>query len=431
MSTVVILGAGVDATLGIPTSNALIPKINEFLATEEGKAIDEALRSTIKGVRFHFDKFVSDAIERLAKGLDRQIDDICVNVSDELAHNQQLDVPQRKMGELIVKLFRKIQQIKLGATIDDEIEDLIQEVFGTQINDDSIIDFSKLSYTETFKSVIICILNRSINDSENPVLRHVYKNILDIEQLLVQYFYGFYTGQSGYIKNYMYIAWIMWAFLVNEEKRITQHYQEEDQYLSLPVYSQLSDKKWDVVSFNYTSFAQQFVPNSFYFHGSVSHYVDVKNNNDIKLASIYNIDIIDFIRNNLENQISFDSEHLCYLIPTFLPPLQLKPVLSRKYIEVWYKTWEVISAADKIIVLGYSCSLHDEHFNSIVKENRLAEIIVVDKNIDVVATNLCSILGLDIRRFTTLMIQGKNAKKYDNRITLIESDINEIMLDTL
>ena len=190
MSTVVILGAGVDATLGIPTSNALIPKINEFLATEEGKAIDEALRSTIKGVRFHFDKFVSDAIERLAKGLDRQIDDICVNVSNELAHNQQLDVPQRKMGELIVKLFRKIQQIKLGATIDDEIENLIQEVFGTQINDDSIIDFSKLSYTETFKSVIICILNRSINESENPVLRHVYKNILDIEQLLVQYFYG-------------------------------------------------------------------------------------------------------------------------------------------------------------------------------------------------------------------------------------------------
>lgn len=178
MSTVVILGAGVDATLGIPTSNALIPKINEFLATEEGMAIDEVLRSTIKGVRFHFDKFVSDAIERLAKGLDRQIDDICVNVSDELAHNQQLDVPQRKMGELIVKLFRKIQQIKLGATIDDEIENLIQEVFGTQINDDSIIDFSKLSYTETFKSVIICILNRSINDSENPVLRHVYKNIL-------------------------------------------------------------------------------------------------------------------------------------------------------------------------------------------------------------------------------------------------------------
>ena len=56
MSTVVILGAGVDATLGIPTSNALIPKINEFLATEEGMAIDEVLRSTIKGVRFHFDK---------------------------------------------------------------------------------------------------------------------------------------------------------------------------------------------------------------------------------------------------------------------------------------------------------------------------------------------------------------------------------------
>lgn len=431
MSTVVILGAGVDANLGIPTSNALIPKINEFLATEEGKAIDEALRTAIKGVRFHFDKFVNDAIERLAKGLDRQIDDICINVSSELDNNNQLDVPQRKMGELIVKLFRKIQQIKQGATIDDEIENLIHEVFGTQINDDSIIDFSKLSYTETFKSVIVCILNRSINDSENPVLRHVYKNILDIEQLLLQYFYGFYTGQSGYIKNYMYIAWVMWAFLVNEEKQISQHYLDGNNFESLPVYSQLRTSNWNVVSFNYTSFAQQFVPNSLYFHGSVSHYVDVKNNNDLTLNTIHDIDIVGFINNNLKNQISFEAEHLCYLIPTFLPPLQLKPVLSRKYIEIWYKTWEVVKVADRIIILGYSCCLHDEHFNSIVKENRLAQIIVVDKNIDIVTNNLCSILGLDRNRYTALMIQGKNAKKYDNRITIVESDINEITLDTL
>lgn len=78
--TVVVTGAGVDATMGIPTSSALIPRIAEFLETDEGRALDALLRKAIGHVRFHFDKFVEHAIDSLAKNLDRELHDICSNV---------------------------------------------------------------------------------------------------------------------------------------------------------------------------------------------------------------------------------------------------------------------------------------------------------------------------------------------------------------
>lgn len=55
--TVIVLGAGVDATSGIemPLTNELIPQINDFIKND-GREIDEKLRNIIPSLRFHFDK---------------------------------------------------------------------------------------------------------------------------------------------------------------------------------------------------------------------------------------------------------------------------------------------------------------------------------------------------------------------------------------
>ncbi len=239
--TVAVTGAGVEATLGIPTSSSLIPCIADYLATDEGKAVDAALRKAIGSVRFSFDKFVEKAIGDLAKDLDRELATICRNVSHELQHNTALDDSQRKMGQLVVRLFHKIIEVKANANIDAETEQLISEVLGTAVNDDTIIDFSRLSYTETFKAVIIEILQQSMHDSNNPILRHVYRNILDIEQLLSRYFCGFYEGKDGYIRTYMYIAWMLWAYLVRQEQAIATG--EATAAPGQDVYAQMQDKE--------------------------------------------------------------------------------------------------------------------------------------------------------------------------------------------
>lgn len=220
--TLVVLGAGVDATMGLPTSADLIPRIVDYLATDEGIKLDAILRKVIGRVHFHFDKFVSTAVDRLAKDLDKEIVSICHNINDELDNNKSLDETQRKLGMLIVRLFKKVLDFKKGAEIDTETMNLIEEVFDTVVKDDSIIDLSHLNYTDTFKNIIVEILQKSIHESNNPILRHIYKNMLDIEQLLSQYFYGFYTGQISYIRDYLYISWILWAYLVSEEQRKAQ-----------------------------------------------------------------------------------------------------------------------------------------------------------------------------------------------------------------
>lgn len=128
--TVVVLGAGVDTAAGFSNPCSLVPKITEWLETDEGKAVDSALRKHLKGLRFSYSRFVDDAIERLAHDLDRERDTICRRVSRELEENGALDEPQRKMGRLIVRLFSKITEVKAGATLDPETEELIREVTG-------------------------------------------------------------------------------------------------------------------------------------------------------------------------------------------------------------------------------------------------------------------------------------------------------------
>ena len=83
--TLVILGAGADAAVGLPVSSQLIPGIVDWLGSDEGKAIEEALRKRLKRLTFRFDKFVEDAIDRLSHDLDRERDTICANVQLELA----------------------------------------------------------------------------------------------------------------------------------------------------------------------------------------------------------------------------------------------------------------------------------------------------------------------------------------------------------
>ena len=143
--TLVILGAGADAAVGLPASSQLIPGIVDWLETDEGKAVDEALRRQLKRLTFRFDKFVDDAIVRLAKDLDRERDTICRNVREELAHNPNLEDSHRKMGSLIVRIFQKITDVKQGASIDEDTEELIREVTGMDPTDHTIIDFSHIN----------------------------------------------------------------------------------------------------------------------------------------------------------------------------------------------------------------------------------------------------------------------------------------------
>lgn len=424
---VVVLGAGVDTAAGFSNPCSLVPKITEWLETDEGKAVDAALRKLLKGLRFSYAKFVDNAIERLAHDLDRERETICSRVTRELEQNDRLDEGQRKMGQLIVRLFHKITEVKDGAAIDEETEELIREVTGIDPTEETIIDFSHVNYTKTFEDIVKYILQTSLHDTENPILRHVYTNLLDIGQLLAQHFYGFFTNKPSEIKTYLYIAWTLWAYLVHEEQTVVSDTGIED---SLPIYGHLNDKEQvQVITFNYTTLAANASPSTIYFNGNLTDYVDIENKNDLQVDDIHGIDLVRFFQDRLSEELSLEGDRLAIPIPSFMPPLKLKPVISGKYVTTWYRTAEALAHAERILILGHSLHGGDAFFNDMLRANRKAEIIIIDRDLETACKDVCATFQQPINRYTYLTLQSHPARKYDNRITVIGASLEMIDLN--
>ena len=425
--TVVVLGAGVDTSAGFSNPCSLVPKITEWLETDEGKAVDAALRKLLKGLRFSYAKFVDNAIERLAHDLDRERETICSRVTQELEQNDHLDEGQRKMGQLIVRLFHKITEVKDGAAIDEETEELIREVTGIDPTEETIIDFSHVNYTKTFEDIVKYILQTSLHDTENPILRHVYTNLLDIGQLLAQHFYGFFTNKPSEIKTYLYIAWTLWAYLVHEEQTVVSDTGIED---SLPIYGHLNGKEQvQVITFNYTTLAATASPSTIYFNGNLTDYVDIENKNDLQVDDIHAIDLVRFFQDRLSEELSLEGDRLAIPIPSFMPPLKLKPVISGKYVTTWYRTAEALAHARRILILGHSLHGGDAFFNDMLRANRKAEIIIIDRDLETACKDVCTTFQQPMNRYTSLTVQGHQARKYDNRITVIGASLEMIDLN--
>lgn len=423
--TVVVLGAGVDTAAGFSNPCSLVPKITEWLETDEGKSVDAALRKLLKGLRFSYAKFVDNAIERLAHDLDRERETICSRVTRELEQNDRLDEGQRKMGQLIVRLFHKITEVKDGAAIDEETEELIREVTGIDPTEETIIDFSRVNYTKTFEDIVKYILQTSLHDTENPILRHVYTNLLDIGQLLAQHFYGFFTNKPSEIKTYLYIAWTLWAYIVHEEQAVAAGSQSD----SVPVYGQLSGRvQVQVVTFNHTTLAAAASPSSIYFNGDLTHYVDVENKNDLQVDDLLSLDLPAFFADRLAGELSLEGDRLAVPIPSFMPPLKLKPVITGRYVTTWYRTAEAIHRASRIVILGHTLHGGDAFFNDMLRANRRAEIIVVGRDLAAACSDVCLTLQLSPTRYTQITVQGHPARKYDNRITVIAADLHDLDL---
>ena len=126
--------------------------------------------------------------------------------------------------------------------------------------------------------------------------------------------------------------------------------------------------------------------------------------------------------------MSLDGDRIAIPVPTFMPPLKLKPVITDRYIATWYRTFESIRSAGRILILGHSIHASDRFFCDMVRSNRHAEITLIDRDLDVVCRHLCNTLQLSPNRYTTQTIQGYPARKYDNRITVVQADLSDIDL---
>lgn len=209
-----------------------------------------------------------------------------------------------------------------------------------------------------------------------------------------------------------------------------------DNYVNLPIYSQLRNlSECTIISFNYTTFASEFTGNNaIYFHGCLKDYVEIetKISTTIREDVYSNINVVDFFRDNIKPNIDFTPNHHRYTIPSFLPPLKLKPVLGKNFITNWYNAAKAIEDSEKIIIIGYSFSASDEHFNGLLRaciNNK--EIIIIDPDSSGIMQHLATEMGIDPSRYTRSSIQNKPAYILGTHLTLVEAMSNEINLSQL
>jgi len=107
-----ILGAGVDRTQGIdfPLANTLLADVSRYLEGP-GKAVDEALRAMLPGLRFSFNSMIARAVDKIATRETHEQKAMVQRVRDAIADLPPEQEAIRKHGELIVRLFEKLATI--------------------------------------------------------------------------------------------------------------------------------------------------------------------------------------------------------------------------------------------------------------------------------------------------------------------------------
>ncbi|MBZ0184476.1 MAG: hypothetical protein K8F60_18600 [Melioribacteraceae bacterium] len=425
MKKLLVLGAGVEKSKGIdmPLANELVPQIRDFLYNKEiGQNVDKALRKIIKGLRFSYDDFIKKAIDKLASEFKKEVNTIIYSVN-KAKQNDKLTEEDNKLADIILNLLGKIQKLQTDVQLDEETVQLILEVFNDiSISDESIVDLGRLSFSDTFEIVMKRILEKSIDEPNHNVLKHIYKNLMDIENLLLKHFIGFYNENETDIKKYLYISWTLWAYLVWKEKEV---YNADPN--KIPFYSKLPENI-EIITFNYTSFAMKYNKESKYFHGNLSKYIRLDNRGESEIDDYNNLNIVGFIENIVNENIDFTSNR--YVIPSIIPPLRLKPVLSNNFIKIWYESVKTIENSDKIIIAGYSFNYADEHFNDLIRKNKEKKITIIDPNTSNIVNNIKRIFAYSEDDYTKNTIQNKKSFEAGN-LKIIEALATEIELNEL
>lgn len=416
----VIIGAGVDKGIGMPLANELVPEIRKFLTDDEiGKEFDKKIRNLLPNLRFSYDSFIKKAVEKLATDFKKEVENIKSDLTSEIDTNSSLTEEQKNKGKLIKKLLEKVQKLQDNVKLDTETEELIKNVFpNMSIEDENIINLGKLTFSRLFEAIMESFFEESIQKPNDPIFKHIYKNFMDLENLLLTHFIGFYNQKESDIKKYLYISWTLWGYLVYKEKQLSSEQS---------LYKYLDKDSFDIISFNYTSFSKKINQNTIYFHGQLPQFINLKVRQLCDIDNYDNLDILHFTENTITENLNFANKN--FVIPALIPPIKLKPVLSNKYISIWHEAQEKIKNAEKIIIIGYSFNYADEHFNDIIRKNKDKEITIIDPNNEIIK-NLQSIFSHREDDYVKNTFQGKNTYEKD-KLKIIQSKAEEIDIEKL
>jgi hypothetical protein len=113
-------------------------------------------------------------------------------------------------------------------------------------------------------------------------------------------------------------------------------------------------------------------------------------------------------------------------LPAIVPPLAMKPIICTEYLDRWYQCGQTIMKAKTIVIIGYSFSVADEHFNDLIRKGQKdARLIVVDPDIESVVNRVCQTLDHKEAGLRAATIQDLECK-IDARLTFVRARAEHI-----
>lgn len=151
-----------------------------------------------------------------------------------------------------------------------------------------------------------------------------------------------------------------------------------------------------ILTFNYTNFfSSRTRVRARHFHGNCESYIrfdtrELIGREDDRIKAANDADSI----SALIEQLEIDVPNERYYMPSIIPPMAFKPVISVEYLEEWYKGGQAVEEAEQIVIIGYSFNYTDEHFNDLLRKKASGkQLIVINPEIDDLTKKVCGLLG--------------------------------------
>ncbi len=375
MKTTFVFGAGADSGI-FPLTNHLVTSINSYLTkTPEGIEVDTLLKRKLGFTTFSYASIMDNASYSFIHRNDRMKanrlrDKIGEIRPENLSEEQKSQLAFIKcMTDTLLPIPRKTRDAEPMQNHADALE--LSEKAGLK---KKVTVCPETTVSKFCRQSIRMLLHRYLDDPENKVLHVLFKCTVNLDEILLEYFLGFYNGNQADIRRYEYLLWTMWAFFVNRE---TRHHEDEGK--TRTIYSLV--RGCPVITLNYTTLAATCPesPEVIHFHGSVLDYIDCRTRNEKRIPSFEGIrtlaetkktDAASILRNEILPLIEVHRgkgphQDSC-VIPSMMPPFEIKPIIANDLIDTWHHAFSLLRESRNIVVVGYSFNHTDAHFNDII-----------------------------------------------------------------
>ena len=416
---VFVLGAGVDVPYGLPLVSGLMPALADF-AKGEGKAIDKLLRKKLPHLPFTFDRFAGKQSDAFLQQLFGGAVDVVPSLTSAVA-KLKADSALAPIGIAIESLC---QMASMNLLTGPNVAALAQ-IAGEagQVGDaELLLDPSKITLEHMPATALHRAFSRALSErqrfteAEQEVMQLFVDATSNFEELLSNYFTLYCTKRTPDQKTFLYLAWLLWSYL--RLRSTSRQVLPDSLYPKLPVLAT------NVITFNYTQFFDQHtLKRVLFFHGRLDRYLRVDDravvtDNQLLKAAVGVDRVLPFI-DSLRLDVTADP---AIDIPSIVPPISFKPVMSREQLRTWADADRVLSEASTVVIVGYSFNATDEHFNDLLrKANPTARVLVVNPDDDRPLKSICQILNVPYAELVTEDRRGLSIRSA-RRLTFVKAE---------